>query len=347
MPVTLREESRVSNDSCDHQQSDQSLRLQIHRSDGIHFTLLLPAAIGPVKSVSVIPDPFTECDDASPALDIPAADLSEKVERVLVDTGTRYDLVAAKIAKFFPESIVRANPVRLSTASGVASSSRRALVTVYPKLGGVHSLSRILKSTPTVLSVCARVLSNKAAFAWVPEHRPLFMFPDGLVAILTVHKDCPYLDDDSIQTTMDDPVVRELCGVSRLEDGSVVLHVAFPVTGPAAPAVGEASDGETSGQHTPRQVDPPVPESDRDRALITSTPDDASLFGPSTPRSIQSTDRIDEALPDYELIRSSDRHALHRSLSAPCDLHVSFVGSGGDVIHSETFHMSRKYRTLP
>ena len=165
---------------------------------------------------------------------------------------------------------------------------RRHLLPYAPKLGGITSFSCILKSTPTILSLCARVSSKQAAFVWIPEHRPAFLFPDGIITILTVVRDCPYLDEESIQTTIDDSIVRELCGVSRHGDGSVILHFAFPFTSPAAPAVGEASDCESSGHTLAHQVDPLIPEPDRDNGSVASTPDDASLFGPSTPRSVHS-----------------------------------------------------------
>ena len=111
----------------------QPLQLQIRETDGSFSTCYPSATTWSVAPAFDASKSSPDCDDASPALDYPAVDALEKVERVLVDSGTRYDMVARKVAKFYPDAIFKTTPTKLATANGVVVCNK-ALLMHYPKL---------------------------------------------------------------------------------------------------------------------------------------------------------------------------------------------------------------------
>ena len=327
---------------------DEPLHLLVRRRDGQIFTTPLAST---TWSITRAPNTkclsSTPCDDASPALDSPAVDLLDKVERILVDSGTRYDMVAMKIAKFYPDAIFEAALIKLSTANGVVTCSKGLLVH-YPKLAGVTSISHVLKSTPTLISLGARVSNDGATFIWIPEYRPAFIFPDGTVAILSVIRDCPYLDDHTIQTTINDSVVGELCGFTRQRDGSVRLNLVLPCVDPAAPGLGVTSDQPT--EPISARDGKGSDSSDTDDVQFEISPSSPSSVAPGTPATVShlapDVALADEILPEYEQVSRSDKSCLLKPLPEVTDILVSFIDDDDKVVFVQHFAGSHTYRTL-
>ena len=81
------------------------------------------------------------------SLSCEAADVTERVDNKLVDSGSPYDIISESIAAMPPDSQGEAPPVRLNTANGIITA-HRCLNAVYPMLGEEESVAYILRQTP-------------------------------------------------------------------------------------------------------------------------------------------------------------------------------------------------------
>ncbi len=148
---------------------------------------------------------------ALPSPDFEAADVTDRVDNIRVDSGTPHDRISEFIAAMLPTAMVHAPPIRRSTANGVVRTDR-ALQVLHSMLGNEVTSAYILKQTPTAISLSTRCMDKGYSYVWLSSRCPLFVLPDGRVAILDVIRNCPYLSRSSMIVEADDPQVEELCG---------------------------------------------------------------------------------------------------------------------------------------
>ena len=139
-----------------------------------------------------------------------SVEVADIVDKIIADTGASHDFIDQAHANHYPLAHILAPTVRLSTANHVVKASN-ALNGTVDHLGSDPSPFYILKSTPTALSVGARVMDDGFTFVWLNGRRPRVVCPSGAVVILDVIKNVPYFNSQCISTTFDDPAVYWYC----------------------------------------------------------------------------------------------------------------------------------------
>ena len=167
------------------------------------------------------------CEDALPAPS-EAVDVSDLSDRIMADTGTGNDLIAAELADRYPSSIVKARALKLNTANGKIKATR-ALSGIVPVLGNAPFTFYILQSCPTAISIGARVMNENSHFIWVSGRRPAFILSDGHVAVLSVTHDIPYIDANAYVTPIEDKSLSMVCGITyRRRRKTITLTCPLP-----------------------------------------------------------------------------------------------------------------------
>ena len=171
------------------------------------------------------------CEDALPAPP-GAVDVSDISDRIIADTGTGNDLIAAEKTYPYASSIVKVKAIKLSTANDRIKANK-ALRGVVPLLGNQSSSFYILKSCPTAISIGTRVMNEDSSFIWLAGRRPAFVFADGHVAVLSIIHDVPYIDAHAYVTPIEDPSLPLVCGITyESNNGKIALTCEFhPVQG--------------------------------------------------------------------------------------------------------------------
>eukprot|EP00971_Amphidinium_carterae_P092319 1827943-Amphidinium_carterae.1 len=112
--------------------------------------------------------------------------------RWLIDTGSAYDLVSTKDAIEDPKKRLQ-KPLLMQTASGVMEANKRATEKVNTLRSTITPL--LLDSTPDVLSVGRRCMTEGYSFHWDSGAYPYFIDKKGRRISMTVDRYIPYLDD--------------------------------------------------------------------------------------------------------------------------------------------------------
>ena len=112
-----------------------------------------------------------------------------------------------------------------------------------PSLGGGESNAYAMDKTPSALSIGQRVLHRGYSFIWIKGKKPCFILPQDGVAVISVGRNCPYYDKDTVVYDYNDERLPEVCGI-RIQLGEEEAE-ACPVPSFAVPAVSSGS-AETS-----------------------------------------------------------------------------------------------------
>ena len=110
-----------------------------------------------------------------PAASSDATEIMEVSHRVIIDTGTRCNLVGLKAARRFRNAFVRVEPREFSTANGRVVAST-ALLAKISSMGGRNYHFHILQNSPMALSLGTRVEEENVIFVWVPKKETLVHF---------------------------------------------------------------------------------------------------------------------------------------------------------------------------
>ena len=87
----------------------------------------------------------------------------------------------------------------------------------------------VVKDSPALMSVGARVMGLGWHFIWLGHKLPCFITPSGaMVILLEIDQDVPYYNDETSRyLDIRDPIVQKETGI-RIVDGKVVLDISCP-----------------------------------------------------------------------------------------------------------------------
>ena len=193
----------------------------------------------------------------------------------IVDTGCRRDLMQKSKAMMFSRHIEAALNVTLDTGAGKVDSDEA--LSCAMNLGDFVAKVRayLLKTTPSVISVGARVCVYGYAFVWFPGFVPGIVTPMGLVIALHEYNGIPYISARTVLEAMRNPDRSQrkvgvsvhnselsLCARIFVGDSAITDHVDYgeaAMPGPEASTTSSSTRERTSGAgHEAHSGDGPI-----------------------------------------------------------------------------------------
>eukprot|EP00971_Amphidinium_carterae_P350587 6491635-Amphidinium_carterae.3 len=120
----------------------------------------------------------------------------------LMDTGSAFDLADKKFSTPDPKLTLQ-KPLILNTANGITEASKRSREDV--KRLGTSITPIVLDSTPDVLSVGRRCMTEGYRFVWPKGSNPYFIDPRGIRINFQLERYVPYLIDTATTPDVCEP----------------------------------------------------------------------------------------------------------------------------------------------